>query len=225
MNHRYEPRGKSRTLFPQQAAEYYTFRQRRDCSTYNFCCFAFGELQKLSLTNKIFILFIIIIFNLTANLSYGQAAYEILQDEKHPEVKVLKGLITKSIIESDTASFKWYAANQKYYQPDTAIIGALKRNNKVQYMVFGGTWCEDTQFILPKFFKLQEKAGIIDSNTVLFGVNRDKKTLGNIASAFNITNVPTIIVMKEGKEIGRVVEYGKTGKWDKELADIVSKLK
>ena len=41
--------------------------------------------------------------------------------------------------------------------------------------------------------------------------------------AFNVVNVPTIIVMKDGKELGRVVEYGNTGKWDKELADILNK--
>jgi hypothetical protein len=28
--------------------------------------------------------------------------------------------------------------------------------------------------------------------------------------------------MKKGKELGRVVEYGKTGNWDKELADIIN---
>lgn len=28
--------------------------------------------------------------------------------------------------------------------------------------------------------------------------------------------------MKDGKEIGRVVEYGKTGVWDKELGDIIT---
>ena len=53
-------------------------------------------------------------------------------------------------------------------------------------------------------------------------VNRDKKALGHIAEAFGIINVPTIIVMKDGKELGRVVEYGKTGKWDNELAEIVN---
>jgi hypothetical protein len=35
-------------------------------------------------------------------------------------------------------------------------------------------------------------------------------------------NVPTIIVLKDGKEIGRVVEYGKTGMFDKELGEIIS---
>jgi thiol-disulfide isomerase/thioredoxin len=154
----------------------------------------------------------------------AQVQYEILQDNKNSDIKILKGLINKSIIENDTAAFKWYASNQKKYQPDTAAIGNMQRTkNKVQYVLFGGTWCEDTQFILPKFFALQEKSGVPDANITFWGVDRAKKTMGNIATAFGITNVPTIIVMKDGKEIGRVVEYGKTGKWDKELASILLK--
>ncbi len=37
-----------------------------------------------------------------------------------------------------------------------------------------------------------------------------------------ITNVPTIIVLKNGKEVGRVVEYGASGKWDEELASLLN---
>ena len=90
--------------------------------------------------------------------------------------------------------------------------------------MFGGTWCEDTQFVLPKFFKLQEMSGVADTAITFFGVNRAKKSLASIADAFNVINVPTIIIMKDGKEAGRIVEYGKTGKWDKELADILNTL-
>jgi hypothetical protein len=38
----------------------------------------------------------------------------------------------------------------------------------------------------------------------------------------NIIDVPTIIVMKDGKEAGRVVEYGKYGLFDKELGEIIA---
>jgi len=154
--------------------------------------------------------------------AFSQAQYEISKDEKHPEVKVLRGLVNKYLIQNDT-SFNWYNSSQGYYNPDTATLNAMERvKTKVHFVVFGGTWCEDTQFILPKFFKLQEKSGIPDEVITFYGVNRAKNSLGNIAKAFNITLVPTIIVMKEGKEIGRVVEYGKTGKWDKELAEILN---
>lgn len=165
----------------------------------------------------------IFFFSLIYINGFTQAQYEISKDEKHPEVKVLRGLVNKYLIQNDS-SFNWYSQSQSYYNPDTATLNAFERvKGKVQFVVFGGTWCEDTQFVLPKFFKIQEKSGTPDETITFFGVNRAKKSLGSIADAFNITLVPTIIVMKEGKEIGRVVEYGKTGKWDKELIEILNR--
>lgn len=155
--------------------------------------------------------------------SFSQTQYEVIADPKHPGSKILKGVINKDLIKKDS-TFKWYASSQKAYaQPDTGIVRKFRKDSSVQYIIFGGTWCEDTQFILPKFFTLQEKAGIADNRITFFGVDRQKQSFGNITSAMNITNVPTIIVMKNGKEVGRVVEYGKTGKWDKELSEIVGK--
>ena len=157
------------------------------------------------------------------SLSYlvNAQQYEISQDTKHPEVKVLRGIINKYLVQNDT-SFRWYNTNQKFYGPDSSTLNAMERTKgKLQFVLFGGTWCEDTQFILPQFFKLQEMSGVPDSVITFFVVNRAKKSLSNITDAFGITNVPTIIIMKDGKEKGRVVEYGKTGKWDKELAEII----
>jgi thiol-disulfide isomerase/thioredoxin len=137
---------------------------------------------------------------------------------------ILNGIITKYAIANNEALKTWYGTNQASYKPDAAVLAAMEAaKGKVQFVVFGGTWCEDTQFILPRFFKLQEQAGIADNSISFYGVDRAKKTLGNLNDAFKITNVPTIIVMKDGKEVGRVVEYGKTGKWDEELAEIVKK--
>jgi thiol-disulfide isomerase/thioredoxin len=155
--------------------------------------------------------------------AFSQAQYEILKDEKHPEQHILRGIINKYLVQNDS-TYNWYNSSASSYRPDTATLSAFeKAKGKVQFVLFGGTWCEDTQFILPKFFKLQEMSGVEDSKVTFFGVNREKKSLASITEAFNVINVPTIIVMKDGKEIGRVVEYGTTGKWDKELADILKK--
>jgi thiol-disulfide isomerase/thioredoxin len=161
-------------------------------------------------------IFPVILF-LNCFISYSQATYHGTPDPKHPEKKMLVGMITKKEISSDTA-FSWYATSYQFYTPDSATINTFKRNPGLHFILFGGTWCEDTQTILPKFFKLQEYAGIPETNITIFSVDRDKKTYGHIAEAMGVVNVPTIIIMKAGKEIGRVVEYGTTGSWDKELA-------
>jgi thiol-disulfide isomerase/thioredoxin len=166
-------------------------------------------------------LIIILIACVLTTTAFSQAQYEILKDEKHPNEHILRGIINKYVVQNDE-SYKWYRQSQTNWKPDTATLNAFeKAKGKVQFVVFGGTWCEDTQAVLPKFFLIQEMSGIQDTSITFFGVNRAKKTLGSISDAFNIVNVPTIIVMKEGKEIGRVVEYGKTGNWDKELAQIL----
>ncbi|HPH84246.1 MAG TPA: thioredoxin family protein [Ferruginibacter sp.] len=166
-------------------------------------------------------LLLCLVFFASAQLVSAQTPYTSAPDEKHPEVTILNGIISKYILLNNDA-FKWYGSAQSSYTPDAELVNALEASKgKVQFIIFGGTWCEDTQYVLPKFFKWQEMSGFPDEAISFFGVNRAKKTLGHLADAFNITNVPTIIVMKDGKEVGRVVEYGKTGKWDKEVAELL----
>ena len=135
--------------------------------------------------------------------------------------KVLKGIITRSALEKDTA-FAWYAENLKGYTPQSAAVANLRKTTNIAFIVFMGTWCDDSHFIIPRFFSLLDAAGFPTDKVSLIGTDRDKKTLGHLAEAFGITNVPTIIVMYKGKEVGRVVEYGKYGLFDKELGEIIA---
>ncbi len=168
------------------------------------------------------IIFTGILFIFSVLFIHAQTPYTSSADDKHKDVTILNGIISKYALQNSEEFYKWYNSNQSIYDPSGAVLNAMETaKNKVQFIIFGGTWCEDTQFVLPRFFKLQELSGFPDSGISFFGVNRAKKTLGNIGAAFNIVNVPTIIVMKDGKEVGRVVEYGKTGKWDVELADLL----
>jgi thiol-disulfide isomerase/thioredoxin len=154
----------------------------------------------------------------------AQRTYETITDNDKVS-KIFKGLISKEVLQYES-SFKWFENNSKNYQPNAAAVAALKENgHKITILAFGGTWCEDTQNILPKFFKLITEAGFLQSQLTLYGVDRPKKTTGTIAEDNGITNVPTFIILQNGKELGRVVEYGKTGQWDKEIGEIVKMAK
>lgn len=158
---------------------------------------------------------------LSATFSFSQTPYTSTPDPQQPGGVILNGIISKYIFINDTAAF-WYPESQKIFTPKREVVDAFAAaKGKFTFMVFGGSWCEDSHFVLPKFFMLQEQSGIPDKDISLIGVDREKHSLGNLTHVFNITNVPTIIVLKEGKEVGRVVEYGKTGQWAAELTELL----
>ena len=166
------------------------------------------------------LLIIIIGVLLTGGSVFAQSQAEISRDQKG--IKILKGIISRDDLEKDT-TFAWYAENLKGYAPNTLAIEGLKKNkDSIQLIAFMGTWCEDSHFVIPRLFSLLDQANFPKDRVTLIGTDRDKKTLSHLSEAMNVTNVPTIIVMKKGKEMGRVIEYGHDGLFDKELGEIIN---
>lgn len=152
---------------------------------------------------------------------FAQSQVEISKDPENGS-KVLKGIISKEQLINDSEFVAWYTENLKGYIPYKEAVLTISKNTKaIQFIAFMGTWCEDSHFVIPKFYRLLDAAGFPQNQVTLIGVDRNKTTTSHLAEALNITNVPTILVMKEGKEIGRVVEYGKYGAFDKELGEII----
>jgi hypothetical protein len=167
---------------------------------------------------KKFAFLLIVVFIHT--VSSAQTQYEVLKDYVNGG-KILKGIISREMLTNDS-SFKWYAQNLKPYAAEKApAISLAKHKDSVQLVIFLGTWCEDSHIIIPKLFPFLDASGFPDERITLVGVDRNKKTISHLAEAFDVINVPTVIVMKQGKEIGRVVEYGRYGLVEKELAEIV----
>jgi thiol-disulfide isomerase/thioredoxin len=161
----------------------------------------------------------LVLFNFSFQALFAQTPEVILESNG---TKILKGFVTKKDLTTDSA-FTWFVENQKNYTPYAATLQTIKNNkDSISFLVFGGTWCGDTKFILPKFYSLSEAAGVSQDRITLLGVDRSKKTIQHLSETFNIINVPTIIVLKDGKEIGRVVEYGTSGMFDKDLGEIIS---
>lgn len=169
---------------------------------------------------KIFAGIIVFIFlSCSTTRQYSNTGYIVIPDAK---TKVLKGIINRQILESDT-TFKWFKENMKWGVADSAAVAAFRQyGQKFTMVVFGGTWCPDTKNLLPVFYRLVDKSGYSENNITLIAVDRNKQATNNLHKKYNISNVPTFIVFEQGKEIGRVVEYGKYNAIDKELGEIVT---
>lgn len=165
----------------------------------------------------------VIACNTQKHATANQPGYTVFTDEKNGS-KVLRGYINRSLIESDTA-FAWFKNNMRWGTADAAAVEAFsKKKDNFSIIVFGGTWCTDTQNLLPVFYRLVDKSGYPDNKITLIGVDRAKTTINDLQKKWNVTNVPTFIVMHNGKEAGRVVEYGKYSQIDKELGEIVNSI-
>lgn len=102
----------------------------------------------------------------------------------------------------------WFDRGYSSYQPDQEIIKEIKKHLKgITVKAFMGTWCGDSRRETPHFYKILDQAGFDEKNLELITVDHSKKTPDNLQEGLNITNVPTFIFYKKGKEIGRFVEY------------------
>ena len=136
---------------------------------------------------------------------------------------MLIGYINDNLLKSDSA-FKWFSKAHDIYHPKPAVVKAFEANkDSINLVIFMGTWCPDSHFVIPRFYKILDSAGFDKNRITLISVDRTKKDAHHLATALNIVNVPTIIVFKRGKEVGRVVEYGQTGRYDEELAALLTK--
>jgi thiol-disulfide isomerase/thioredoxin len=155
---------------------------------------------------------------------FSQVQYEVSKDPQNGQ-RTLKGILSRELLAADTA-FKWMHNDISWYKPNADCVANLTAvKDTVQLLVFAGTWCEDSQIVFPQLLKLIDQVGFSNKRLTVIGVDRNKTTLGSLCEALGVTKAPTIIVLKAGKEIGRVEEFGKSGLYDKDLAEVLLKAK
>lgn len=119
----------------------------------------------------------------------------------------------------------WYVKEHDEYALDQKAIDQLKKDkiNSYNLIVFMGTWCEDSHRDFPRLMKILEELKYPDNKLTIIAVNRKKESPTGDEGRYNIQKVPTIIVEKYGKEIGRIIEMPTTGYIERDLVDILKK--
>jgi hypothetical protein len=116
---------------------------------------------------------LLLLLTLSISLSaFSQHQYEVLVEQ--PNEKTLKGIISRQVLLADT-TFKWYAEALKGYTVRADAKEALgKQKDSIRLIVFIGTWCEDSHFIIPKLYATTDAAGFPEKNITLIGVDRQQ---------------------------------------------------
>lgn len=144
--------------------------------------------------------------------------------ESQRDGKMLLGQQTLEQFQKEPYS-QWYNTEYSQYQIDEVSVSELKKEklSSHQITVFLGTWCDDSHREFPRLMKILDAAKYPTNKLTIIGVNRKKESPNGEEGLYNIQKVPTIIVKKYGKELGRIIEYPQSGYLEKDLLEILKK--
>lgn len=83
---------------------------------------------------------------------------------------------------------------------------ALASHGPVELTVFFGDWCSDSVREVPRLLALTEHVPSNQLQMNLINLDRSKVDAAGLAAAAGISRIPTIIVRRNGQELGRIVE-------------------
>ena len=100
-----------------------------------------------------------------------------------------------------------YREYYSLYKPDKEIVRKLKGYRKgLEILDILGTWCSDSQEQVPKFMKILDRMWFPKERLTMICVDRDKQGGDIDVSEYRVVYVPTFIFIRNGRELGRIVE-------------------
>jgi len=135
----------------------------------------------------------------------AQTDFETSTDKENGSV-VFKGQITYNDLRKEL-SFKWLDKGIIDYKPAEADMVFLQKHlSGYEVVTFMGTWCDDSQNLVPKLLKVLAAADYPMHQHTMYGVDRTKQAKYTEAKFYEISRVPTIILLKDNLEVGRITE-------------------
>ncbi|RYD55576.1 MAG: thioredoxin [Sphingobacteriales bacterium] len=155
---------------------------------------------------------------MTSFSSFAQS-YETIKDDKTGG-HFYKGTISFDDLSKEKA-FDWYRSGVDGYKPDGEAIAYLS-THLADYDVttIMGTWCDDSHMWVPKLNKVLATANYPMMRHAMYALDRDKKGKNGEEQQYKVTMVPTFIVSRNGKEVGRITEMPKKS-IEADLAELI----
>ncbi|MEO8360410.1 MAG: hypothetical protein ABI672_10305 [Vicinamibacteria bacterium] len=123
---------------------------------------------------------------------------------------MLIGAVTRADLEAAPFS-EWYQSRHDGYRPAVDTIAELKtRLADVSVEVYFGTWCGDSKRQVPRLLRILRDTGFDERRLSMYGLSdlpmEFKQAPEHPEAKRRIHRTPTIVIVRDGREIGRIVE-------------------
>jgi hypothetical protein len=115
----------------------------------------------------------------------------------------------------------WRAVMDNYRANAKAVAEIKASQTPTVVTLVLGTWCPDSKNHVPRFMRALRDAGNDKVQVKLVGVDNQFHKPVDMVQPRRITNVPTVIVERDGHEIGRIVETPALKTMEEDLAAIL----
>jgi len=132
----------------------------------------------------------------------GESAGRASVSETQPR-RVLVGLVNKQqIFEADA---RWQPAYERAVLDPESARSLASAPTGARVDVFWGTWCGDSVREVGRLLRYVDAMGAVPFELRLIAVDRSKSALG-FSEGMGLRYVPTFVVYREGREVGRIIE-------------------
>ena len=120
---------------------------------------------------------------------------------------ILVGLCSREGLISFPPFKAHYDIEYFQYEPEPRVIEDLKSLlTSLEVTIVLGTWCGDSLREVPRLLKVLDLLEIPQNDITIIAVDQSKSIPEETIEELQIEKVPTIIIYKDGLEIGRIVE-------------------
>ncbi len=116
-----------------------------------------------------------------------------------------KPVLTGASVAADLVEYDpGYAVRRDNYQPSASLLGQLReQSDDVRVRVYFGTWCPFCSEMVPRVMRIENE---LAGSKIRFEYHGLPRSINDDAEAraMNIRGVPTGIVYRAGREVGRI---------------------
>lgn len=118
--------------------------------------------------------------------------------------KMLVGKLNLQLLANDSA-FSWFYSGINKYEPNQEWTRYIQYyRDSFSVVVFAGTWETNTKNLLPALYRTLMAAGYPLNTVTLYGVDQQMHALNGEAEKYRVRKLPTIVILHEGQELGRI---------------------